>query len=200
MNEALRIESLTGPAIRPYLDAVARLRIAVFRDFPYLYDGSLDYETDYLAAYSACAESLFVLVYAGSEIVGASTGMPLAAETAALRQPFQARGLAVESVFYFGESVLLRSYRGRGLGRRFFDAREGYARQLGRFTHTAFCAVERPMDHPLRPADHRPLDAFWAQRGYHRDRQLQARMRWKDVDQAVATDKTMVFWLRTLAA
>ncbi|MDY6956962.1 MAG: hypothetical protein SVO96_08840 [Pseudomonadota bacterium] len=55
------------------------------------------------------------------------------------------------------------------------------------------------MDHPLRPADHRPLDAFWAQRGYHCDR-LQARMRWKDVDQAASTDKTMIFWLRTLDA
>lgn len=200
MNEALHIESLTGPAIRPYLDVVARLRIAVFRDFPYLYDGSIDYETDYLAAYSACEESLFVLAYAEDEIVGASTGIPLAAETAALQQPFRAHGLAVESVFYFGESVLLRPYRGRGVGHRFFDAREGYARQLGRFTHTAFCAVERPMDHALRPADYRPLDTFWARRGYHCDRHLQARMGWKDVDQAASTDKTMIFWLRRLDA
>ena len=74
MNEALRIESLTGPAIRPYLDAVARLRIAVFRDFPYLYDGSLDYETDYLAAYSACAESLFVLRLRGERDRGRVDG------------------------------------------------------------------------------------------------------------------------------
>ena len=51
MTEAqnpLTYEALTGADVRTVLDDVARLRISVFRDFPYLYDGSLDYERDYL--------------------------------------------------------------------------------------------------------------------------------------------------------
>ena len=50
----------------------------------------------------------------------------------------------------------------------FFDRREAQARSLGRFTHSAFCAVVRPPDHPLRPKDYVPLDAFWGRRGYDR--------------------------------
>jgi len=37
-------EILTGGRLAQGLDAVARLRIEVFRAHPYLYDGSLDYE------------------------------------------------------------------------------------------------------------------------------------------------------------
>jgi len=196
--DTLQIESLTGGAILPYLDALARLRLTVFREFPYLYDGSPAYEAEYLATYGACAESLFVLARRGEAIIGMSTGIPLAAETAAVKAPFAAIGLAPERVFYFGESVLLAPFRGRGLGARFFDAREAYARQLGRFSHTAFCAVDRPADHPLRPAGYRALDGFWQRRGYVRRPELRAAMRWRDIDQPAETDKSMVFWWRTL--
>ena len=198
MDDALHIESLTGRAILPYLDALARLRITVFREFPYLYDGSPAYEAEYLATYGACPESLFVLARRGEAIVGISTGIPLAAETAAMKAPFAAIGLAPERVFYFGESVLLAPFRGRGIGARFFDAREAYARRLGRFSHTAFCAVERPADHVLRPAGYRSLDGFWQRRGYGRRPELRAAMRWQDIDQPAETEKSMVFWLRPL--
>ena len=49
----LRVASLTGEEIAPALRALARLRIAVFRDWPYLYDGSLAYEEKYLAGLAA---------------------------------------------------------------------------------------------------------------------------------------------------
>ena len=35
--------------IQAHVDELAALRIRVFRDFPYLYDGDLDYERAYLA-------------------------------------------------------------------------------------------------------------------------------------------------------
>ena len=39
MHEPITLETLSGAALLPCLDDVARLRIAVFRDWPYLYDG-----------------------------------------------------------------------------------------------------------------------------------------------------------------
>lgn len=47
----LRLESLRGAALAQVLDDVARLRITVFRDWPYLYDGDLAYERSYLQSY-----------------------------------------------------------------------------------------------------------------------------------------------------
>ncbi|MFP5511018.1 MAG: GNAT family N-acetyltransferase, partial [Alphaproteobacteria bacterium] len=40
----IRVAALTGAGLEAALDDVARLRIAVFRDWPYLYDGDLAYE------------------------------------------------------------------------------------------------------------------------------------------------------------
>ena len=195
----VRVEVLTGEALAAALPAVARLRIEVFRDFPYLYDGSEDYERRYLATFAAARGAVMVAALDGDEVVGAATGAPMAEELAAFREPFAARGLDVDRIFYCAESVLRPAWRGLGLGHRFFDLREAHARGLGGFTHATFCAVVRPPDHPLRPAAYRPLDAFWRKRGYEPVEGLTTTFPWKDVDQPGETEKTMQFWMRALA-
>lgn len=194
----MRIELRQGGAIGPHIGDLARLRIEVFRAFPYLYEGSLDYEQNYLATYAGSADSLFVLAFDGDTVVGASTGMPMSQETDAFKAPFLTGGWDPERIFYFGESVLLPAYRGRGVGVRFFEEREGFARRLGRFDHCCFCAVERPADHPLRPAGYEPLDAFWTRRGYAHRPELRTEFSWRDIGQAQETAKPMSFWMKEL--
>lgn len=194
----MQVEIVHGKAVTPYIPDLARLRIEVFRAFPYLYEGSADYEATYLSTYAASPESLFVLAFDGGRIVGASTGVPMADETEAFKAPFVAAGLDPERIFYFGESVLLAAYRGRGLGVRFFEEREAYACRLGRFDWCAFCAVERPADHPLRPADYVPLNDFWTKRGYVHRPDLRTTYSWQDVGEAEETAKPMSFWLKRM--
>lgn len=194
----ITVTTCQGRAIAPHLEALARLRIRVFRDFPYLYDGDLAYEADYLRRYAECPDSLFVLAFDGEALVGAATGMPLAAEVEAFRQPFEQAGYAIDSVFYYGESVLLPEYRGRGIGKAFMVERESHAEKAG-FSTVAFCAVERPDDHPARPADYQPLHGFWHSRGYRRVPELATTFPWRDIGDHEETDKPMVFWLKGLA-
>lgn len=195
--DAIRLSRCQGQAIAPHLEDLARLRIRVFRDFPYLYDGDLGYEADYLNRYAECPASLFLLAFDGDALVGAATGMPLAAEVADFRAPFEARGLPVDAIFYYGESVLLSDYRGHGIGKAFMAEREAHARREG-FTTAAFCAVERPETHPRQPANYTPLHGFWRSRGYARQSALTTTFRWKDLGETDATDKPMVFWLKPL--
>ena len=195
---ALRTEVLRGAAIAPRLDEVARLRIAVFREFPYLYDGDFDYEARYLQAYVETPDSVCVLALDGDRVVGASTGLPLADEEPGFQAPFVERGIPVGEVFYCAESVLLPGYRGRGLGHRFFDEREAHARALGRFRWTAFAAVDRAADDPRRPPDARDNDAFWFGRGYVRQPGMTMRLAWKEHGEAEESDKSLTFWLRPL--
>ena len=192
------VKTFTGSHVTPYLDAVAALRIAVFRDWPYLYAGDRDYEKKYLATYAESPESLFVLACDGDKIIGASTGIPLTDETAAFQQPFLDRGIALADVFYFGESVLLRDYRGHGLGHRFFDERENYARSLGRFGMTAFCAVERGADDPRRPEAFRANDVFWTKRGYARQDDMFCQLEWQEIGHDMPSCHKLRFWLRPL--
>lgn len=192
------IQKASGAEVLPWLDAVAALRIEVFRDFPYLYDGELDYERRYLASYASSAGSLFVLALDGDKVVGASTGIPLADAEPEFQAPFIAQGIALDGVFYFGESVLQRDYRGHRLGHVFFDEREKFARTLEK-SITAFCAVERPDDHPLRPADYTPLDNFWKKRDYEKRPAMRTLYNWLDIGETTATDKPMVFWVKETA-
>ncbi|WP_099864190.1 GNAT family N-acetyltransferase [Pararhizobium haloflavum] len=192
------LDTLKGDEIHPFIDDLARLRITVFRAFPYLYDGSADYEARYLATYARSPDSVFVLARDGDEIVGAATGMPMADETDDVRAPFKAAGLDPAEIFYFGESVLLEDYRGMGVGVAFFDEREGHARQLGRFVSTAFCAVQRPVDHPRRPGGYVPLDRFWEKRGYRPEPGLVTTFTWQDLDEDRESAKPMQFWTKRI--
>jgi GNAT superfamily N-acetyltransferase len=194
----VRVVPFTGKGIAPALPALARLRMAVFRDWPYLYDGSLAYEETYLAKLAAAGDAIVVAAYDGEETVGCATAAPMTEVEPELAEPFEGRGIDVKRIFYCGESVLLPAYRGRGVGHAFFDHREAQAVKVGRFTHIAFCAVVRPDDHPLRPKDYVPLDAFWGKRGYAKVDGLLGRFTWKDLDQPGETEKPMQFWMRAL--
>ncbi|MGI9212104.1 MAG: GNAT family N-acetyltransferase, partial [Methylococcaceae bacterium] len=161
-------------------------------------DGNFEYEERYLQTYLKEPDSLVVLVYDGDTAVGATTGIPMQAETPEFQKPFIEHGYDPERIFYCAESVLLPAYRGRGIYTRFFEAREGHALSLGRFDVCCFCCVQRPTDHPLRPARYVPLDSIWTKFGYTRHEQLSTSYAWKDLDESSESDKPMVFWLKNL--
>lgn len=187
-----------GEAVLPHVPALARLRRIVFRDWPYLYDGDEAYEAKYIATYAACPRAALVVAWDGAEAVGLSTCLPLQDETENVVAPFRAAGLNPADWFYFGESVLLPAYRGQGVGVAFFEQREAHARSFGTYRHAAFCAVQRPADHPMRPPSAVPLDGFWHHRGFTRHPGLACTMRWRDLGQAEETDHPMQFWTKDL--
>lgn len=190
------VRPLTGAEIGAALGDLAKLRITVFAAYPYLYDGDAAYEAEYLAEYAAAADAVLVAAFDGDRIVGAATAAPMIHQKAEFREPFAARGLEVERLFYFGESVLLPEYRGHGIGHAFFDHREAQARACGA-TAACFAAVIRPDDHPAKPAGYVPHDAFWTKRGYAVVPGLVTELAWKEHGEEGESLKAMQYWLRT---
>jgi GNAT superfamily N-acetyltransferase len=197
MTEPHEFHELTGAELGPWIDPLGRLRIRVFREYPYLYAGTLEYERDYLRTYQQARQARVVIVTdAAGEVVAATTCVPLAEEGPEFQAPFLGSGPPVSQVLYLGESIALPAWRGRGLGKEFFARREAHARRLG-LTVTAFCAVDRPADHPARPPGYRPLDGFWQSRGYVKQPGMQATFEWQEVGEAAASPKTLTFWLKS---
>ena len=194
---SIRVVALTEALLHAHLPALAQLRIEVFRAYPYLYDGDLDYERRYLAAFAASPNAAIVGAFDGESMIGAATAAPLATQVDEITAPFRARGEDLSSRFYFGESVLRESYRGHGAGVRFFEAREAHARTCGA-TISTFCAVVRPADHPARPKDYVPLDAFWGKRGYVPQPGLICYLSWKEIGAGEESAKPMQFWMKRL--
>ncbi len=189
------VRPLTGGELAGALADLAALRICVFADWPYLYDGDAAYEADYITEFAAAPDAVLVAAFDGARIIGAATAAPMIHQKAEFRDPFAARGIDVARLFYFGESVLLPEYRGQGIGHAFFDHREAQARQTGA-NAACFAAVIRPDDHPARPAGHVPHDAFWTRRGYAKVPGLVTRLGWKDHGDLAETFKPMQYWLK----
>ncbi|MCP5395811.1 MAG: GNAT family N-acetyltransferase [Sphingomonadaceae bacterium] len=197
MSDAIAIRRLQGAELEAALPALAELRIAVFAEWPYLYDGDLAYEQDYVREFAAEPGSVLVAALRGARLVGAATASPMMGQKPEFRAPFESLGFDTSKLFYFGESVLLKTFRGHGIGHGFFDQREAAAREAGA-SHACFCAVVRPEDHPDRPADYRPLDAFWRGRGYEKVDGLVTSFGWKDRGDVAESEHPMQFWMRAL--
>lgn len=197
VDSSLSFETLAGPALHPLLPALAGLRIAVFREWPYLYEGDAAYEQTYLRAYAEAPGAAIVVCREGDRVVGAATCEPMLQAHAPVPACFRAAGLDPARFCYFGESVLLPPWRGQGAGVRFFQEREAHARRLG-LPETTFCAVRRDPEDPRRPEGHQPLDAFWRKRGYTPRPDLVVSFDWKEIGQDTETPHDLSFWTRAL--
>ena len=200
MTNQLTFASYKGAEIASAVEDLGALRIAVFHDYPYLYEGSLEYEKDYLQIYVRSERALLFAVYDQGKMVGATTCIPLTDEAPEVRKPFEDAGFDIDTVFYFGESILSHEYRGLGLGHRFFDEREAHAWSFGSYELSCFCAVDRGENHPSKPENYRPNDAFWIKRCYVKEPTLQSIMEWPDLGETEASAKTMTFWIKSLKA
>lgn len=190
---AIRVQSFSGAEAIPYLGDIARLRMSVFREYPYLYDGSDAYEREYLETYTQSPGSVVVIAFDGEKIIGASTGLPMKHETPNVQTPWLQNGYDIERIFYFGESVLEKSYRGRGIGLAFFEHRIAWAKTHGDFDLLTFCAVIRPDEHPAKPTGYQALNAFWEKRGFA-STPLTCTMDWKEVNQPTQSTHELQFW------
>lgn len=194
----LRIETLTGPALAPHVATLARLRIAVFRAFPYLYDGDVAHERTELAQFAASPRAGLVVAFDGADPVGCSSCLPAADEEDSVQAPLRERGVDPADVFYFGESVLLPAYRGRGVGVAFFAEREAHVRRVSSCRVACFASVRRPPDHKLRPSGYQPLDTFWRKRGYAPWPGPPLVYRWKQVDGPDKVTNHLDLWMKRL--
>ncbi len=189
------VRPLTGEALEHALPALARLRIGVFADFPYLYSGTEGYEQKYLRAFAAARDAFIIAAEDDGEIIGCATGSAIDDHHAEFAAPLADAGYDLPSTFYFGESVLKPEYRGRGLGHAFFDAREAHAQERG-YARACFCGVDRPADHPRRPEGYSPLDSFWQKRGYRKLPSVTTRFTWPTEPGGPDLPHPMTYWMR----
>ncbi|WP_236973950.1 GNAT family N-acetyltransferase [Membranihabitans maritimus] len=195
----VQVKSFTGESANIYKKDLAQLRIEVFREFPYLYDGNMEYEEKYLDTFMQAEDSIIVVAFNRDKVVGVSTGIPLINEPIEIREVWIDKGYDIEDIFYFSESVLKKNYRGHGIGVTFFEQREQWATKLG-YGSAIFCGVIRSENHPLKPEGYVNLESFWANRGYEKKKGFQCSMSWKDIDQSNESSKSLQFWSKSLSS
>lgn len=193
----MEILKLNGPDAQKYLRPLAELRLSIFWEYPYLYEGSLEYEEKYLSTYFNCAQSFILLLKDEDKIVGATTAIIAEAEEDNFKNAFIEKKLNPHEGVYFGESLLLPQYRGQGFGKIFFQERELFAKGLNRLW-VSFCAVVRE-NHPMRPPEYQGHEGMWTYLGYSPLEGMTTYYEWKDRGQTQPSKKLMQYWFKKLS-
>lgn len=191
---SIRCHLFTGNQATTFISNVAELRINIFREYPYLYDGSPAYEESYLHKFMATPDSTIAIIFDGESVVGALTGLPLKYEEESVIAPWKSRKESIEEIYYFSEALLYPTYRGRGLGKRLFETSEAYVESLNTYKIFSLATVIRESDHPLKPQDYASLDGFWKSRGYSIVEGVICTISWKEVHEDIESDKPLQFW------
>ena len=188
---------LTGAVIADVLDDLATLRLDIFREYPYLYEGRHEDELNYLGTYAKTPDASVILAYDGSAVIGAAAGMPLIQEDAQLRDAFAGTALPLDEVYYVGELLFRLGYRNSGLGRKLLDHMESHIPSFGSYRTLTCATVERPADHRLRPRDYIPITRFLARTGFARLSGVTTSFMWLETDGG-KRDHPMQFWIKNL--
>lgn len=195
----IRYISVIGPSISAWIKPLAELRIKIFHDWPYLYEGSDEYEQKYLARYSKASHSFIVMAFDQDHLIGASSCISLIEESdSEIVRAFIEKGYDPKKTVYFGESILFPQYRGLGIGSNFMKFREDFAKNICRAETVGFCSVVRDANHPLKPKDYTPLDSFWTAKGFTQQPGMFCKISWQDRNEKHETEKSLQFWIKTL--
>lgn len=198
----LRLETHLGPAILPYVRDVAAMRIEGFRDFPYLYEGTYEYEAKYLEGYAKEPRAMLIRVLDGDRLAAVATSTPLASSAdivAEAPERFAALGHDPATFYYYAEILVKKAFRGRGIAEMIYRERERWAKQWG-YENLCLAVVQRPPDHPLRPADYKSPERIWIRHGFTKT-SVEIVYNWPTIlpgGKVEELDNPMTFWMRVL--
>lgn len=183
---------------KKYIDAIAHLRITIFKEFPYLYEGDLKYEQDYLKKFIDTPDSLICIAFEDEKPIGALTALPLKNEEPSIRQAFEKQGLSIEKTYYFSEILILPEYRLLGLGYMMYRLSENLVLQKNKYKQLSFAAIEREENHPKKPENYASPYSFFKRIGYTQNRELVCHIAWKEIGETEATPKALIFWTKEI--
>ncbi|HAB99118.1 MAG TPA: GNAT family N-acetyltransferase [Parachlamydiales bacterium] len=192
----MKIKTLLGKEIIPYIPKIAELRIAIFREYPYLYEGEMSYEERYLLMYSQTSHAMLVIAEDDHRVVGAVTGLPLTESMEEIKDLFLNKHIPSERIFYLGEIVLLQEYRKKNIGYLMYQQFEKAIKEMGLYEKIALCEVVRAKNDLRKPPNYQSLNRFWERQGDLKRPDLIANFSWKEIGAAKETKKPMVFWIK----
>ena len=173
---------------------LAELRISIFREYPYLYDGDMEYEKHYLQKFSTGKDACIILAFFKQKVVGALSGLALSAEDESVYKVWLTFP-EFNHVYYLSEILIEKSFRKLGLGNQMFDLMHEWVSSHF-YTFSVLATVIRPDNHSLRPTDYRTLDHFWQNKGYRQIPDKKCFLSLKEIDQEVDTQNELSFWMK----
>lgn len=151
------------------IDQMADMRITYFREFPYLYEGSKEYELHYLNQYKQKAvDAYLVQAFDQDKLVGILTGCAFKSDIEVIRdgaQLFAQKELWVDNYYYIGEAIIIPEYQGRKILPQLIFKLGKTIRKLNKYQSLCFLTVIRKDDDSRKPVDYHSSDQLWLKLG-----------------------------------
>ena len=166
----IEINIYKGIDILPFIEKTSEMRIRLFKEFPYLYQGSMDYEREYMKAYAKDPKSTIAIASCDKNIIGVSTGIPLVSESSIVdgsAQLITQAGEAPEDYYYYGEILIEPEHRGNKISSKLYSAQNELVKKWG-YKKVCILTVVRQKNHPLKPKEYQSLDSMWTHFNYNR--------------------------------
>lgn len=191
-----------GNEVNSIVDNISKMRINEFRNFPYMYDGSLEYERLYFQEFCKDPNSLIVCIFDDSKLIATATSIPLLSNADILdnvASKFIAQSLDPKTFFYSGEFIVLQKYRQNGLCKNLLYSVESLAKTLG-FTNLCIATVCRSKDDPRRPVSYVDSDVVWKSLGFEITN-IKTSYPWPTIQPnqlTVTVNNEMIFWTKEM--
>lgn len=168
-NSTYNLRLLTGKAIQEIIPFLVAQRIEMYREYPYLYEGSRTVEEECLQQFAQLPSSAVAIAYLDDEPVGFIIGASLAdydQHFIGSIEAFKSNGKNPNEYYYFADVLILPAHKGKSLATRLFALFEEYCANLG-FLYACFVS-ESHVEHPLKPIDYNEVDLIWQHYGYQK--------------------------------
>lgn len=194
----MQIIIVNGSQALSYMNDIADLRICCFREYPYLYDGTVQGEQEYLEIYFRTENSVFVIVIENQKVVGVITGIPIEEFLSPLLNLLDENEIATDSIFYFGDMILCKRLRGKGIGHQMYKKFEEWVRSKKKYKEIVGCTIIRPYDDLRKPKNYVSLDGYWIKKGFVKHPKLVVWFPWREVGTNKEIQHPLCIWSKNL--
>lgn len=205
-NNLISLKLLSGQQILPFISDIGQLILEVYKEWPYLYEGTLEEQYDYVQTrYINMPNSLVCTAFDQEKLVGLAMGVPLCEAPTHYLTPFTSNQecleLPLKNIFYWGELIVRSEYRQREIAQQMCDLVLKEILDNSDYKAIAFCTVERSDDFHLnncKTNDYFSLDSKWEELGFKKHEDLSFNAVWRLVQESHESQHHMVYWVKKI--
>lgn len=196
--ESLSVKTLRGKSIAPYLHNITDLCVQIYKEYPYLYEGTSEEYFPFIEYYAQSENGIACLLFDKDRPVGVAIGMPINEMREKYKGPFMnARPHEnLGEIFYLGEYLLLKDYRGKGLGKEIYLEFERSVKKNQNMKKICFCKIDESNQTNLEIENYKPLDGFWVKNGFKKCDDITVSVDWQNVGELNDSPHILIYWLK----
>ena len=199
-QEKIYIKTFRGESITPYIKDITELCITIYREYPYLYEGTEEEYLPFIEHYTCSNYGIACLLFDNTKPIGVAIGMPMDEMREKYKKPFiNARPQEnCEELFYLGEFLLLNDYRDQGFGKQMYLELERLVKENPKLKKICFCKFDETDQGPLMPENYKALDHFWEKLEFDKCDDLTVTVYWRNIYSEEDSPHKLMHWLKTL--